>query len=320
MLRKNFLIYKILSLFSAFSLLLCLVGCNSDKVSNENNYYSFTDALGRTVNIKEKPQRVAALTGSFADIWLLAGGKICATAEDAFEDFGISSEGVISLGGAHSPSLELLISSDADFVLASASSASNVKMQTAIENAGIIVAYFDVDCFEEYLYMLNVCTDITGEKELYNTNGLALKDKIDNIKNEYKNTDIPKNEKTVLMLRVSSSSVKAKGSEGTVLGEMLGDMGCINIADNDKSLLEKLSIESILEKNPYHIFIVLMGDDTEKAIENAKKLLKENKGYENLDAVKNGRVHLMDKKLFNLKPNGKWDKSYEILKEELMEK
>jgi iron complex transport system substrate-binding protein len=120
------------------------------------------------------------------------------------------------------------------------------------------------------------------------------------------------------MLRVSSSSVKAKGSEGTILGEMLNDMGCINVADSDKSLLENLSIESIINKNPYHIFVVLMGNDTDKAIENAKKLLKENKGYENLDAVKNGRVHLMDKKLFNLKPNGNWDKSYEILKEKLM--
>ncbi len=318
MLRKNYLIYKI---FSVCLILICLftfTGCESEKQIKEDCIFSFTDALGRTVNISKVPQRVAALTGSFADIWILAGGTICATAVDAFEDFGISSEGVINLGGAHSPSLEILLSSNADFVLASASSSSNVKMQTAIENAGINVAYFDVDCFEDYLAMLDICTSITGKKELYKTNGLDLKDQIYAIKTEFKNADIPERQKTVLMLRVSSSSVKAKGSEGTVLGEMLNDMGCINIADNDKTLLENLSIESIMNKNPYHIFVVLMGDDSEKAISNAKKLLNENKGYENLDAVKNGRVYLMDKKLFNLKPNGNWAKSYEILKSKLM--
>ena len=34
---------------------------------------TFTDALGRTVTV-ESPKRVAALIGSFADVWCLAGG------------------------------------------------------------------------------------------------------------------------------------------------------------------------------------------------------------------------------------------------------
>ena len=35
---------------------------------------TFTDDLGRTVTA-DRPERVAALIGSFADIWCLAGGK-----------------------------------------------------------------------------------------------------------------------------------------------------------------------------------------------------------------------------------------------------
>ena len=35
---------------------------------------SLTDDLGRSVTIEKQPQRVAALIGSFADIWCLAGG------------------------------------------------------------------------------------------------------------------------------------------------------------------------------------------------------------------------------------------------------
>ena len=109
---------------------------------------SFTDALGREVTVGKNPERVAALLGSFADVWMLAGGELCAAAEDAWEDFGLEPEGAVNLGGAHSPSLELLFSSDPDLVIASASTASNVEMKESLEAMGITVVYFDVDNFD----------------------------------------------------------------------------------------------------------------------------------------------------------------------------
>ena len=44
----------------------------------------------------------------------------------------------------------------------------------------------------------------------------------------------------MLYLRASGSSCKVKNSENSVLGEMLADLGCTNIADSDESLLENL--------------------------------------------------------------------------------
>ena len=96
----------------------------------------------------------------------------------------------VNLGGAHSPNLELLLSADPDFVLASASTASNVKMKDALESAGITVAYFDVDNFEDYLNMLNICTDIIGRKNLYEQNGLRVKEQIEEIKARYQNRNV----------------------------------------------------------------------------------------------------------------------------------
>ncbi|MFR1809134.1 MAG: ABC transporter substrate-binding protein, partial [Pygmaiobacter massiliensis] len=37
--------------------------------------WSYTDALGRQVKIDTMPQRVVSLYGSFAECWMLAGGK-----------------------------------------------------------------------------------------------------------------------------------------------------------------------------------------------------------------------------------------------------
>lgn len=279
----------------------------------------FTDALGRELSILKNPERVAALLGSFADVWVLSGGTLCAAAEDAWEDFGLESDAV-SLGGAHSPSLELLLSSDPELVIASASTSSNVEMLETLESAGIAVAYFDVDCFEDYLEMLDICTEITGKKELYHENGLALKEKIDKIKSDYQELGIPDSERTVLLLRAASSFVKAKGSTGTILGEMLSDMGCINIADSETSLIESLSVEAVIKQEPCHIFVVTMGSDTEAALGSLDRLMEENPAWGELSAVKEGRLHVMDKTLFNLKPNDRWAEAYETLYETPTEK
>lgn len=280
---------------------------------------TFTDALGRAVTVPREPKRVAALLGSFADVWVLAGGELCAAAEDAWEDFGLTPEGAVNLGGAHSPGQELLISTAPDFVIASASTASHLAMRDTLEALGIPVAYFDVDHFEDYLGMLDICTDLTGCKDLYEKNGLSLQKKINEIKESYVQADIPEEERRILLLRASATSVKAKGSEGTILGEMLADMGCVNIADREGSLLENLSPEAVIRWEPHHIFVVTMGSNTQGAEEALRTMISENPAWGSLTAVKEGRLHVMDKKLFNLKPNARWGEAYDILYEKLKE-
>ena len=117
------------------------------------------------------------------------------------------------------------------------------------------------------------------------------------------------------MLRVSSTSIKAKGSASTILGEMLCDLGCVNIADSDTSLLENLSAESVIREDPYRIFVVAMGKDGDRARDNLREMIDSDPAWSTLSAVSEGRVHLMDRTLFNLKPNAKWAESYEILYE-----
>ena len=314
--RKCFKIIAIIICFSVLSSLL--TACSSEQNEYDQSAAIFTDALGREVSVPKEPERVAALIGSFADVWMLAGGSVCATAEDAWDDFGLALPDAVNIGGAHSPNLELIFSVNPDFVIASASTSSNVEMKETLEAAGIAVAYFDVDNFSDYLAMLDICTDITERKDLYECNGLAIQSQIEDIKQAIEERALPEEQRTVLLLRAHSSSVKAKGSKGTILGEMLADLGCINIADSDTSLLETLSVESIIRQEPYRIFVVTMGDDTEKAIDNLNQMMNENPAWGTLDAVAEGRLHLMERKLFNIKPNADWAESYEKLSEILL--
>lgn len=317
MLMRKFLAIGLIATIMALS---GCSGANEKETDDVSDTVIFTDALGREISVEKNPSRTAALIGSFADVWQLSGGTLCAAPEDAWDDFGLELPEAVNLGGAHSPSFEALLSSAPDFVIASASTAANVDMKEQLEKTGITVAYFDVDNFDDYLEMLDICTDITGRKDLFEKNGLNVKSEIDRIKADFESADIPEEKRTVLLLRASAGFIKAKGSEGTILGEMLDDMGCINIADSDKSLLDDLSVESVIRKEPYHIFVVTMGDDTEKALSNLTRMMEENPAWGTLSAVKEDRLHVMDRKLFNIKPNAKWAQAYEKLSGILSEK
>lgn len=301
------------------SLLLFLNGCenvqtlnhedrNHEDRNQEEGVFSFTDDLGREVIVKE-PERVAALIGSFTDIWLLSGGEVTAAVNDSWESLQLPlGEDVVNLGSIQEPDIEKLIASQPDLVLASVNTDADLEMEEILMQAGIPTAYFAVSNFDEYLHMLDICTQITGRRDLYEQNGLKVQEQINKTKERMDGRE-PK----VLFLRASSSSVKAKGSEGNVCGEMLSDLGCINIADNNHGLLDDLSMEAIIAEDPDYIFVTIQGNNQEAAMQNVEEMLLSNPAWSSLSAVKEGNYYLLDKRLYNLKPNAKWGDAYEGL-------
>ena len=270
---------------------------------------TFTDDLGREVTAPAPPQRVAALLGSYADVWCLAGGQdtLAAAAHDAWTDFALDLGGdVADLGGLLEPSLEALIAAEPDFVLASSNTAAHLELQSALEELGIPVAYFDVNSFADYLAMLQTCTMLTGRDDLYQQNGLDVQAQVDDAKARADGSA-----PTVLVLRAAGSSCKVKNSQGTVLGEMLADLGAVNIADSDTQLLEDLSLERILADDPDCIFVVYQGDDEAAARRTLEAALTANPAWNTLTAVQQGRFYVMDKQLFHLKPNARWGEAYQ---------
>lgn len=313
--RKNPDVIKDLIRCGCICLLLLLLSagltaCGPKKPQAQGNSgYTFTDDLGREVTVSST-ERVAVLLGSYADMWILAGGQVCAAPEDAFDDFDLPlSEDTVNLGETKRLSLELLLSADPDFVIASTNTSQHLEWQQSLEGAGIPTAYFDVSDFEDYLRVLKRCTEITGQEERYTQYGTEIQKEIDEILDRRKD-EVPR---SVLYMRASATSIRAKGNKDNVLGEMLERFGCVNIADSDDSLLETLNVESILLQNPDLILIVQSGDDIEGTKQNIDVMLQENPLWGELDAVKNGRVYILDKHLYNLKPNARWAQAYEEL-------
>lgn len=271
---------------------------------------TFTDDLGRKVTV-ENPQKVACLIGSFSDIWYLAGGvdQIVAATDATWKFFDLPlGEDVVNLGPAKDLNVEQLLACDPDFVLASCGNERNVALEEAMDEMGMNTAYFHVDHFEDYLRVLDLFTDITGKKENYETYGLKVQTQVEKARER-----VDGSQPSVLYVRATGSSCKVKNSEENVLGEMLADLDCINIADQDKSLLEQLSVEKILEEDPEYIFVVIQGSDPTEAEAILESTLLSNPAWETLTAVKEGRYYVMDQSLYNMKPNARWGEAYEKL-------
>ena len=271
---------------------------------------TFTDDLGREVTVNS-PKRVAILLGSYADVWSLAGGKdtIVAAADDAWRDFDLELDsGVANLGSLLEPSMETLIAAEPDFVIASSNTKADLELQDSLEALGIPVAYFGVNTFDEYLHMLDICTQITGQRDNYQTYGLDVQAQVDAAKAEADGSA-----PTVLFLRAGSNGVKVKNSKDTVLGAMLADLGAVNIADSDTALLEDLSLEQIMADDPQYIFVVCQGSDPKAAQKVMEQTLTSNPAWNSLTAVQEGRYYVMDKTLYHLKPNDRWGEAYQQL-------
>ncbi len=269
------------------------------------------DDLGRTVNVEAPPRRVAALIGSFADVWCLAGGEdsLVASATDAWTYFDwLPLEGVTDLGATKQISLETLIAAEPDLILASVNTALDLELMDTFEEMGIPAAYFEVSTFEQYLSMLERCSRLTGDADAYRQNGEAVRDRVDRAIARADGSA-----PSVLYVRVSSSGCKVKNSRDNVLGEMLADLGCDNIADREDSLLENLSLEVILQEDPDYIFLVYQTADPAVAEAVADETLRSSPAWASLRAVQEGRCYVMDPTLYNLKPNARWGEAYEKL-------
>ncbi|HIZ43018.1 MAG TPA: ABC transporter substrate-binding protein [Candidatus Gemmiger excrementigallinarum] len=270
---------------------------------------TFTDDLDREVTVPVQPQRVAVLLGSYADVWCLAGGQdtLVAAADDAWTDFDLNlGDEVANLGSLMEPNLEELIAAQPDLVIASSNTTSNVELLPSLEDLGVPVIYFGVNSFNDYLEMLDVCTQITGQTQNYQTYGLDVQAQVEKAK-EQDDGSAP----TVLLLRSASTSCKVKNSKGTVLGEILADLGAVNIADSDTSLLEDLSMERIIADDPDYIFVVFQGSDQDAAQKTLDAALTSNPAWDTLSAVQNGNFYLMEKELYHLKPNARWGEAYQ---------
>ena len=267
-----------------------------------------SDSRGVALDV-QIPQRVVCLYGSYAEAWLLAGGTLCGVTDDAVTERGLDLPDDVSIiGTTKSPNLEMILSLDPDLVILSEDIAAQVAAAQTLEEAGVPCAAFRVDTVQQYAQMMDAFTQLTGRRDLYDAQLPPMLEEIDAIVADARAQEAP----SVLLLRAYSTGVKAKGADN-LAGVMLRDLGCDNLAERVPSMLEELTLESIVAADPDCIFISVMGSDEDAALAALDASWGQSPAWQALSAVTAGRVHVLPKDLFHYKPNARWGESYAYL-------
>jgi iron complex transport system substrate-binding protein len=261
----------------------------------------------------QEPERVVCLYGSFAEAWLEAGGTLAGVTDDAVSERGLETDAVV-IGSTKAPNRELIISLEPDWVILSADIAAQVSAMEVLEAAGLSCTAFRVDTVQDYAAMMDAFTARTGRRDVYEEQVLPMLSEIDAICERAKAHEAPE----VLLLRAFSTGAKAKGADN-LAGVMLRDLGCVNLVEKYPSLLEELSLESIVTEDPDWIFISVMGGDEEAALSALNASLGANPAFQALTAVREGRMVVLPRELFHYKPNARWSESYACLYDVLFE-
>lgn len=304
---------RILLLLLVFAIAI-LPSCanGSDSTHASDPFYTFTDDTGEQITLQKKPQRVAVLFSSFADVWISAGGTVSITVGESVErGFADADAILVDTGAGKTVNTELLIASQPDFLICSADVEKQVQAAKLLNGSGIPAACFRIESFSDYLRVLKICTDVTGDATAYRENGIAVKERIDAMLSA-----LPAEQAApdVLFVRASASSVKAKTATHHFAAAMLEELGTYNIASDAPILLDGLNDEVIVQKDPTFIFVSIMGNEAA-----AREFIAQNAVWQTLSAVREGRCIYLPKELFQYKPNARWDEAYRYLIEFLYE-
>lgn len=298
----------------AVALIIALLGCfETMKPQQENKgepYLYFADSENEIITLYEKPKRVAVLFSSLCNVWQLAGGETAISVEESVErELCPSDVLLVSSGAGKTIDTELLISYEPDLVIYSPDVEAQKQCAELLSKQNINCVALRLDSFKDYLNALKICTAITGETENYNTYGSSIEKEIESICEQNKEL----HGKEILFIRSGSSaqSAKAKKAEDNFAAKMLEELGCVNIADSAEILLDTLSIEEIIERDPEYIFVSLMGD--ENASKEYMNSLLQSDAWQTLSAVKEQKVYFLPKDLFQYKPCENWAKAYKYL-------
>lgn len=271
--------------------------------------YRFQDSLNNRVTLKARPSKVVCLMGSYAEMWILAGGTLAGTTDDAISERKLDlGKDVEIIGSVKEPDMEKVLALSPDFVILSSELQSHLELSEKLKQAGVAFAYFKVNYFDDYLHVFRIFTEMTGRDDLYQKNGLDMQTQVNAVLNKVDRTRKP----TVLFIRASSSGVEAQ-KEDSMTGKILKDLNCENIADRHPSLLQSLSMEDIIMNDPDFIFVTTMGSSKEKALSVLKKDIQSKPAWQTLSAVRENHYYILPKELFQYKPNAKWGMSYVYL-------
>ncbi|KMK78337.1 ABC transporter substrate-binding protein [Alkalihalobacillus pseudalcaliphilus] len=292
---------------------LLLFGCSDtsspqkESTTSANDTYSITDFADRTIELEHAPERIAALSNGEMDIIYALGGELVGRPN------GVShveaTNDVTQIGSTHEIDLEQLTLAQPDVVLGHAQM--NLKDIGTIEGLGAEFVLTQAQSIEDIQNQIQLFGEML-QKEDKAAELLATMD--EQIKQIQANQ--PEHKTRVLLVYGAPGTYMA-ALPNSLSGHLLEVAGGENIASDFEQLeaypqYAQLNTERVIEANPEYILLMSHGN-SEEVKKGFLKEMEQNATWNNLEAVKQGRIEVLPSDLFGSNPGTRVTEALEIL-------
>lgn len=257
------------------------VGGEKPVNSNENSSnLQVIDDFGTKVILDKKPEKIVSLAPSNTEILFALGLGDKVVGVTSYCDYPEEALAVEKVGDFSGNNLEKIIELNPDIVIQYGSG--NENESSRLKEAGINVIGFEPESIDEIIDTINRIGQITGTAD----NAKTLTDKM--IKDRDEIVSKVKNAKKVkVFYEIWHDPLMAAGP-GSYMDHLMTLAGGENIAGDAKDEYPQFDLEQLVERNP-EVYLT-SADMPEKTVES----MIARPGYENIEAMKTGRVYILD--------------------------
>lgn len=258
---------------------LVLTACSS--LSPASGNLTFTDGLGREVKLTRPAQRVVSMAPSNTEILFAIGAGNQVVGRDTLSDFPEEAKKLPDIGSTFDAlNTEQIVSLKPDLVLAAEINTPEQVKQ--LEDLGLTVYYLKNPLTLEEMYgNLDIVAQLTGHQKEAATLVDSLKKRVAAV--DAKIAPISSRFSVFYELDATDPAKPYTAGKGTFITQLIERAGGHNIAA-DLDGYPQLSLEQVVAADP--AFIIL--GDARYGV--SPETIAQRPGWENLSAVKNGKV------------------------------
>lgn len=307
-----------LMLLILLAIVLVLGGCSSNigATANQNdendaanaNQYSVTDFNGRTISLKQVPDRIAALSIGETNIIYSLGGTLVGRPTTEVPLQWEAAYEAREIGTTHEVDLEQIAFVKPQVVLAH--NIMNEKDASKLESIGAKVVLTSGNSVEDIKRQISIFGELLQKQQKAAELTAEIDAKIAELANQSKQ---------------SVPALTVYGAPGTFMaalpsslaGDLLTLAGGNNIAASYPQLASypqyaSLDMERIVESNPEAIFIMTHADPHDVRDSFIREMESSN-AWSSIAAVKNGRIEVLPAELFGSNPGTRVTESLDYM-------
>jgi iron complex transport system substrate-binding protein len=241
---------------------------------------TITDDAGREVTIESEPQRIVSLAPANTEIIAALGLIDRLVGVTSFDDYPPEVASIDVIGDFASPNLEAVAAAEPDIVLATAGVQADVISQ--LEDLGAIVVAVDPTDLESLFGSIVMVGQVTGTAGEADTIVSSMRSQLDEITVAIGDaTPVP------VFLEIAQDPLFTAGP-GTLLDDLITAAGGANIVTQEGYVA--FSVEQLVAEDPV-VYLATLGSMSDPDD------LASRPGYADIDAVKTGRVYVLEDNL-----------------------